>query len=147
MRKLGHRVENLLHRPSFAQRQAGFAALGIKEAFKGFVLSEHHTLERYTLCGIRGREYFALHVSMVEPASLATFEYNGALRPDITDSIDRILLAFAPKQHKVTALHMSAEKELPRFSGQHWQPLPLGLSESLSVLVEGPARRKLQATA
>lgn len=146
MRRLGLRVESLLHRPSYAQRHEGLEMLGIKDVFDGYQLVEHHTFDRYCLNGIKGKDYFTLQISTRAPSSTAVFEFGGIPHERVGRAVQRILLAFAPKSREISVLHSGDVGPTFGLSGQ-WRPKPLGLEASLWVLDIDAGGARLAITA
>jgi len=150
MNKPGALVAGILKQESFARRQAGFDALGLKADFAGFHLQEHHSANQYCLLGARGGECFVLRVGRAPSSSFASFDASCALRSCVGDfipAVKRLLAIFNPRQHCLRALHGECFRDLPSFSGACWQTSPLGPRDSISVLVEDEAESAGWATA
>lgn len=150
MNRPGALVSGILKQESFARRQAGFDALGIKADFVGFTLQEHHSADQYCLLGTRDEDCFGFRVGRTTTASFASFDASCALRScagDFIPAVKRFLAIMNPRQHCLRALHGDQFRDLPAFAGAHWQTCPLGARDSISILVEGETRSAGLATA
>lgn len=154
-----------LRQVSYAKRGIGLASLGLERVFQGFQLSEHHMEDRSFLCGIKGREYFAVLLKRglsirrrrtkgsrdwTSESSLwsAMFEFGGAgSRSEIVAAVAGLLLALDAKSHTISVLHNASLSHLPQFPTGDWQHLPLGLNASLSTWIEPAHTRAARVTA
>lgn len=150
MSRPGSLVSGILKQESFARRQAGFDALGIKADFTSFELQEHHSANQYCLLGARGGDCFVLRVGRTSQSGFASFDASCSRRTAFTEfasAAERLIAIFNPRQHCLRALHSEQVQELPGLYGGYWQTSPLGPRDSISILVGDEAKSTASATA
>ena len=90
------------------------AAVGIDRILPGFTFDENlFTPAGYSLNGVRGREYFTLHVTPEELGSYVSFETNHDFRDDLEALVGRVVDLFRPRSFDVVTF-TAADDDEPR---------------------------------